>query len=88
MPTEITGKLEQWWYDPTNHVFWGFIKEDVKKRFKDDSFIHTSNIRNSRKACADMKEGDVVHTLNSHYLLSGPSAIEIWAEKGMEFKGY
>jgi hypothetical protein len=55
-------------YDKGWHVFWGHIHEDTRQRFYDGAWIHTSHCVEP-----DAKEGDVVHTLNSTYLLGKPA---------------
>jgi hypothetical protein len=62
--SEVTGRLENWWYDATNHVFWGYLYDDVKDRWRDGVHIHTSMCH-----APDAKEGDVIKTRNSTYLL-------------------
>jgi hypothetical protein len=61
---QVTGRLEYWWYDEINHVFWGYLYDDIRKRWWDGVHIHTSCCHNP-----DAKEGDVIKTLNSTYLL-------------------
>lgn len=58
----ITGRLEDWYVD--GPVIWGSIYEDVRERWPDGTHIHTSNV-----CIGDIKEGGVIETLNSTYLL-------------------
>lgn len=66
---EITGYLENWYYDEKNHVIWGRLVGDTKKRWHDGAVIHTSNLRLSKDKAQDLKDGDTVNTLNSTYVL-------------------
>lgn len=65
--TEITGRLEGWSYDPMYRVYWGYIYEDIHGRFVDGTRIHTSSTTQK-----DGKEGDLIVTRNSTYLLGKP----------------
>ena len=69
--TDVTGRLENWWYDSLNHVFWGNIYEDVRGRWHDGQHIHTSMCHNP-----DAKEGDIIKTRNSRYLLGKKGDVE------------
>lgn len=63
----ITGRLENWFPNQVSSkefVLWGEIYEDKLNRFSDGTFIHTSGIKNR-----PLKEGDLVPTRNSLYLL-------------------
>lgn len=66
---EIIGRLENWVYYPGSHMICGNIYNDVKNRFDDGVYIHTSELRISKKAALELKAGDVVITRNSKYLL-------------------
>ncbi len=65
---KVTGRLERWhvgMYDEGGEVvIWGDVYEDVHGRFNDGTYIHTSGIK-----AGAFKEGDVVTTRNSTYLL-------------------
>lgn len=63
----ITAVLQEWWFDDYNHVFWGIVIGDIKGRFVDGAYIHTSSCHNP-----DAQEGDVIKTRNSTYLLGKP----------------
>lgn len=60
---EITGTLEDWWFDNSNTVYWGYVYGDIRNRFRDGSYIHTSRVIK-----VDNEE-NVIHTLNSVYKL-------------------
>lgn len=65
--SEITGRLENWTRQQVTKkefIIWGDCYDDVHGRFLDGDRVHTSGILN--RAC---KEGDVVKTRNSVYLL-------------------
>lgn len=65
--------LKRWYYDPLFNVYWGFIYNDVKKRFRDGTWIHTSSIPDKKDR--DKKRGGVyIKTLNTTYIL-GPKRI-------------
>lgn len=66
MDKEITGRLEGWTYDPIFNIIWGFVYDDIRKRFRDETWIHTSNIVSKSKK---FRKGQKVKTLNSIYLL-------------------
>lgn len=63
-PEGITGTLENWTYDYDNHVYWGNVYGDIRERFADGHWIHTSLV--------DKVEDDLVYTLNSTYKLGKP----------------
>ena len=69
---QITGRLENWFYDPHNHVFWGNIEGDTKGRFYDGAHIHTSHLMCHKEAARTMTEGNIIVTRNSTYLLGKP----------------
>ena len=58
---EITGRLEDWWWDEQNKVYWGYVYQDTKERFRDGAYIHTSRVLKT--------EDDKAYTLNSIYIL-------------------
>lgn len=65
--TEYTAKLDNWVYDHFHKVFWGNVIDDKRDRFINGTWIHTSHCLEH-----EAKEGDIVHTLNSSYLLGTP----------------
>lgn len=65
----VTGTLQSWHYDFLNHVVWGYCYGDVKDRFNDGVYIHTSNLSMSRDKAKLLKEDDYVYTRNSIYRL-------------------
>ena len=67
MVEEITGRLEYWIYDERNNIFWGDLYGDVHNRWRDGQDIHTSTVTTPEAPLS--KEGDVIETLNSKYLL-------------------
>lgn len=72
---EVTGRLEDWTHDKEGfNVIWGHVYEDVRGRFRDGTWIHTSVLRHPKIAVH--KEGDIVRTLNSTYLLGKPREIK------------
>ncbi|MGL1886294.1 MAG: hypothetical protein OCD76_07245 [Reichenbachiella sp.] len=67
--SKVTGRLEDWYRSqPASYedefMIWGDCYDDIHKRFPDGMVIHTSGIKNR-----EVKEGDVVKTRNSTYLL-------------------
>ena len=75
MNVEVTGRLENWNRSATigGHTFliWGDIYDDVHERWVDGTPIHTSGIVER-----EVKEGDIVETLNSTYLLGKERSYE------------
>lgn len=69
----LTAKLNNWEMVPTyldsKFIIWGDIEGDAKGRFLDGTRIHTSWLKDPRK---DFKEGDIVRTEYSSYLLGTP----------------
>lgn len=63
--TKFTGRLEGWVKDDHYNIIWGFVYDDVHKRFRDGTWIHTSSI-------VEQKKGSV-KTLNSLYKLGKPA---------------
>lgn len=61
---EITGKLDNWTL--VGGVIWGEIYNDKLHRWRNGYLIHTSTVVSSP---VDIKEGNVISTLNSRYLL-------------------
>jgi hypothetical protein len=74
MTQKVTGRLENWIYDPLWNVVWGNVYDDARKRFRDGEWIHTSDIPVTRVGRTGdvLKEGDIIKTLNSKYLLGKP----------------
>jgi hypothetical protein len=67
---EITGTLENWSvqkYGKTSFIVWGNLNGDVRTRWSEGQFIHTSNVVGV--SSDDIKEGDTIQTLNSVYKL-------------------
>lgn len=60
----ITGRLEGWSRDKKYKIIWGFVYDDIHKRFRDGTWIHTSKIVTLTKT--------KVKTLNSIYKLGTP----------------
>ena len=64
---EVNARLEQWTKSATHEgqfVIWGDINGDTQGRWMDGTRIHTSGIKDR-----EVKEGDIVETRNSVYLL-------------------
>ena len=80
----VTGRLEDWyiagsisdWEDASKYIgfIWGTIYDDAKNRFPDGSIIHTSAIWKNK--LENLKEGDIVETQFSSYLLGKPFSVE------------
>lgn len=62
--SEVTGRLENWF--PFGYAIAGTIHGDVHGRFADGKTIRTSTIEGD---VSKLKEGDIVKTRNSSYLL-------------------
>jgi hypothetical protein len=65
---EYDAELDNWIYDKRHRCIWGHISNDKRGRFRDGTWIHTSMIPD----VTEFKEGDIVKTLNSKYLLKSP----------------
>lgn len=68
--TEVTGTLERYHsaqYGP-HTIYWGNIHGDKKGRFRDGTFIHTSNVLEEFDCMGDR----YIQTLNSLYKLGEP----------------
>ena len=66
----LAGKLDHWYKQDIGDgfcVIWGRLDQDMRGRFDDGTFIHTSRTPN-----IPMKEGDVVETHYSKYTLGVP----------------
>ncbi len=64
---EIIGRLENWEIEKTRYgqIYWGNVYDDVRNRFYDGCYIHTSLV--------ERREGQLIYTLNSVYELGKPS---------------
>ena len=60
----VKGLLENWY--PFGYAIAGEIHDDKDKRFDDGTTIRTSTVQGDM---TDLKEGDVIKTNNSSYLL-------------------
>jgi len=78
---KVTGILQNWWadtsFDGGEYFIKGNINGDIEGRFQDGTYIHTSGIRYSVHFPGKLKEGDVVRTRNSVYLLGTPLADQL-----------
>ena len=64
---DITGRLENWVLDASFNMMWGEIYDDVHNRWWNGAHIHTSTLKHPIKT--EHKEGDIIQTRNSTYLL-------------------
>ena len=67
MNKEVTGRLEFWVLDLVHNVLWGNIYDDIHNRWGDGRHIHTSDLKSDNPK--SFKEGDIIETRNSSYLL-------------------
>lgn len=67
--SNITGRLENWAYNAKSNTLVGEIYDDVNGRFPDGSQIQTSRLKPMSMQVTSPKEGAVMATLNSSYLL-------------------
>lgn len=65
--SSITGTLENWWYDKGWMCFRGNLYGDTRGRWVDGQHIYTSHC-----PMPEAKEGDIIKTMNSFYLLGRP----------------
>lgn len=63
----VTGRLENWYWATNANVIWGNLYDDIHKRWNPGTLIHTSLVQFPTNGLCG--EGDVIRTLNSHYLL-------------------
>jgi len=71
--SSVTGTLKDWVYDKFCNCVWGYIEGDVRDRFTDGTWIHTSDIPSTRQTRSfTAKEGDLIYTRNSIYRLGKP----------------
>lgn len=66
---EYTARLENWAYDKKQNVIVGEIYDDINNRFEDGSKIMTSTLKSMSLQVSTPKEGAIMVTLNSAYLL-------------------
>lgn len=65
---QATATLKRWWR--LDNVLWGNIHDDTKGRFSDGVLVRTSRIAGTTPV---LKQGDLVQTANSLYLLGEPA---------------
>ncbi len=73
---DITGRLENWKVQEAGRLVWGNLYDDVRGRWKQGQRIHTSSLPGTFDM-SKLKEGQVITTLNSVYLLGTK-----WVEEG------
>jgi len=61
---EITGRIEGWFI--TGTWFNGYLFKDINKRWREGQFFHSSSVEGD---LSKYKEGDIIKTMNSTYLL-------------------
>lgn len=66
---QITGRIENWSYNKKQNVIVGDLHDDIHKRWEDGQFIRTSKLKPMSMQVSTPKEGVVISTLNSNYLL-------------------
>lgn len=72
---DVTAILDDWIVDPFGRsVIWGRVRDDKAGRFRDGTDIRTSRIDLDAVGFRALKEGDIVKTLNSSYLLGKKAA--------------
>ena len=65
----VTARLENWLMDNKSGCLIGDIYDDELKRWPDGQKIKTSKLAPMSVQASPAKEGDVMYTLNSSYLL-------------------
>lgn len=73
---KVTGRLENWTAVLHNmtqrtHVIYGDMYDDERNRFDDGTRVNTSTTSQT-----EFKEGDIVETRNSSYLLGKPLVVQ------------
>jgi hypothetical protein len=75
MDINLTGRLENWEHQPEMYnIMWGDLYDDINTRWPDGTRIRTSSL--SHPKTTEFKEGDVIRTRNSTYLLGKKLEIE------------
>ena len=65
----ITGRIENWVYDEYRVIIIGDLYDDINTRWDEGQLIRTSRLLPMSLQSSSPKEGAVVNTLNSTYLL-------------------
>lgn len=65
MTEKINGRLENWYV--CMGMVWGDLYDDPAKRWDEGTNVHTSSIEVENEET--LKEGDIIKTKNSRYLL-------------------
>ena len=65
----ITGRIENWVYDEYRVIIIGDLYDDINTRWDEGQLIRTSRLLPMSLQSSSPKEGGVVNTLNSTYLL-------------------
>jgi hypothetical protein len=77
----VTGRLEYWNVQSSPNeeefILWGKVWDDAKHRFRNGSLIHTAGIAGDHTG---LKEGDIVTTRNSVYLLGKKKGNDFYNE--------
>lgn len=85
--SNITGRLEKWsvvQLDDKYCMMFGELVDDVRKRWNDGVAIQTSVISLKRHPLDTFKEGAVINTRNSVYLLGEPSDVRAPNKKDIQ----
>lgn len=69
MPQQYTARLEDWAHDKKQNVLVGRCYCDLNGRFEDGAMIRTSRLKPMSMQVSTPKEGAIMATLNSTYLL-------------------
>lgn len=64
-----TGRIENWAYNRKQNIIIGEIYDDKEGRFEDGVVISTSRLKPMSMQVSKPKEGVVISTMNSTYLL-------------------
>jgi len=70
----VTGRLDGWFVSELATGIYrlnGYVSGDVRGRFSDGEFIHTSAVFQADQPSSELKEGDIVKTMYSSYKLGG-----------------
>ena len=62
-------RIENWAYDKKSNTIVGDIYDDIHERWTNGTFIQTSKLKPMSMQLSSPKEGVVVATLNSQYML-------------------
>lgn len=67
--SKVTARIENWAFNKKQNVIIGDIYDDIYCRWRDGTLITTSLLKPMSMQVSSPKEGAIMETLNSSYLL-------------------